>query len=278
MNTHQQALLSLIHGKYAQIRDIETQYQIFGHEGDYRPRIEYYHDALRALGSGTDDGLTKHSRLSAEHLAYDIEMLRLISARPTTAGRGEQHYSVSDALVPTGMHGEEFRPDRQAKQDLGKHYKDYTVYFSAIMVDYMEDNIKARKEESDILIQDCHNLEGLLTQLANGIIDAATMVKAANQLEHDGLRRKILTMLSQGTPSKKDLMGAVGFVQNARHQIKEEMTALDQAGMRFASSQLMVYEQARDMVKSMASQGMNIAGKHTAQTVDSSKGRGGRDF
>jgi hypothetical protein len=81
-------------------------------------------------------------------------------------------------------------------------------------------------------------------------------------------------------PDKQTLMNAVAFVQNARHQIKQEMQELDKAGMRFASSQLMVYEQSRDIVKKMAAQGMNIAGKHTAQTVaEPDKGRGsGRDY
>jgi hypothetical protein len=277
---NKQSLLPLMHGKYVQIRELEIQYHIFGHEGDYRPRIEYFHDAVRALGGDEDDGQTKHSRLAAERLAYDIEMLRYISARPATAGRGDHHFSTGDALVAEGMQGRESRMDRQIKQELGQHYKDYTVYFAAVMVDFMEDNILSRKEESDLLIQDCYNLESLLTDLAKGSIDVTMMMKAASQLEHDGLRHKIQSMLAQGVPDKQQLTNAVAFVQSARNQIKAEMVEMDKAGMRFVSSQLMVYEQSRDMVKKMAAQGMNIAGKHTAQTIgDHDKGRGsGRDY
>ncbi len=264
---NQQALLSLMQGKYADIREIETRYQIFGHEGDYRSRIEYYHDAVRALHSDYEDGLSKHSRLSVERLAYDAEMLRIITARPLVAGRGEQHFSTSDAISADGMAGSNLRPDRRTKQELTQLYRDYTVFFVAIMMPKADENNTARKEESDILIEDCYRLENLLNQLSSGSLDIGAVVKAANMMEHEGLRQKIMMLLNNGIPSKGELTQASQSVQQARHSVQHDVQAMDAAAMRFSSSQLMVYEESRDTVKKLASQGLNIAGKHTGTAI-----------
>jgi hypothetical protein len=68
----QVAIVELMSGKYAQILTIETEWHIRLHEGDMRPRVEHFHDAVRALTSGSASIYEKNSRLSVEHLAYDI--------------------------------------------------------------------------------------------------------------------------------------------------------------------------------------------------------------
>jgi hypothetical protein len=270
------ALLSLMQSKYAEIREIETFYQIMGRDGDYRARIEYYHDAVRALGSDYDDGLSRDSRLSVERLAYDAEMLRLITARPLHAGRGEQHFSTSDAVSMSGMAGTEHRPDPATKQALAKAYKDYTVYFVALLAEKADMNSTARLDEMDLLVEDCHILEKLLLQLANGTADIADVIRAASMIEHEGLRRHILTFLNKGRPNKGEINSASATVQNARLQFDAEHKAIDAAGLRFAGSQLAVYEESKDVVKALAGQGLNIAGKFTANAMQhqTDKGRG----
>ena len=268
------ALINLMQSKYANIREIETEFQIMGRDGDYRPRIEYYHDAVRALGADYDDGLSKDSRLSIERLAYDAEMLRLITARPLHVGRGEQHFSTSDAIVMDEMQGSEHRPDRKTKQALAKAYKDYTVYFIALLADKADMNSEARLEDMDMLVEDCHILENLLMQLAEGTADIADVISAANRVEHDGLRRHILTFLNKGRPNKGEITEASASVHNAREQFKAEQQAIDAAGMRFASSQLAVYEESKDVVKQLAGQGLNIAGKFTATAMQQEQGQG----
>ncbi len=276
MTTPEQALLSLMIGKYEEIHAIESRFHIFGHEGDYRPRIDYYHDAVRALGHDIDDGLSKDSRLSVERIAYDIEMLRIISTRPLNAGRGEQHFSTSDALSADGLEERALRPDRKTKQTLGQLYKDYTVYFTALLAEKAENNVQARSEEADILIEDCHIMEDLLTQLASGEMDVAAVVKAAGRMEHEGLRRKILALLNQGAPERAELDSAAASVKDARTQVQQEAQALDKEGMRVAGSKLAVYEGAKDVVKQLAANGLNIAGRFTERAVQQAQGRGER--
>ncbi|MFO0109587.1 MAG: hypothetical protein ACK52W_03515, partial [Alphaproteobacteria bacterium] len=77
----QDAILTLMQGKYEHILPIEAEWGIRFEEGDMRPRIEHFHDAVRALTSGADI-FDKASRLSVEHLAYDLSQLRQIQSRP----------------------------------------------------------------------------------------------------------------------------------------------------------------------------------------------------
>src|SRR6202012_5632366 len=80
--SEQAAIIELMHGKYGQLLAIESEWGIRLHEGDWRPRIEHFHDAVRALTSGSDDMYAKNSRLSVENLAYDLGQLRHIQEKP----------------------------------------------------------------------------------------------------------------------------------------------------------------------------------------------------
>ncbi len=270
-----QGFLTLLHRAYAEIGAIEARYQIFGHEGDFRPRIEYYHDAVRALGSETDDGLGKESRLAIERLAYDVEMLRIITERPLAAGRGDQHFSVGDALITEADLHDELRPDRRTKGRLSELYREYTVYFIALMAEVADNNVQARKEENAVLIADCKQLEALLNQLGNNEIDLASVVRVASTIEHDGLRRKVLALLNRGKPHRDELTSASASVRDARTYFQADQQALDAGGMRFSSSQLMVYETSRDLIRSLNDQGLNAAGKFMKQSLgDKGPGKG----
>lgn len=267
----------MLNNKYFELRDIEQKYNIFGLQGDFRPRIDYYHDAVRAYNDASDDGLSKNSRLSAERLADDVEMLRQITARPLIVGRIQESLSTSDALTINQTQAGELRPDASTKRQLTNLYRDYTVFFVALMIDKAEDNIQSRNEENDIIVQDCYRLEQALAGLQNGTMNIESVISAANMLEHDGLRLKIINMLSKSTPNSSEINGAINTLQDVRRGLATERKTLDAAGMRFASSQLMVYEGAKDIVKNLMQNGINIAGKHTEsamQTNQNSRDRG----
>ncbi len=271
----QQALINMIHNKYEQIIAIEQRFSVLGVDGDYRCRIEHYHDAIRCLNH--DNGLERNSRLAAEKLADDVEMLRQITTRPFIVGRGEQHLSVGNELTLGEDAGRELRPDANVKRNLTAIYRDYTVFFIALMIEKAEDNINARNEENDVLVQDCYRLEQVLAALDAGKVDLQAVAKAANMMENDGLRQKIIAMLSQNAPSSAEIKNSISALQNVRRSLNDERKNLDAAGMRLASSQLMVYEGAKDVVKQLMQGGVNIVGKHTESAVQppqTSKDRG----
>jgi hypothetical protein len=56
-------------------------------------------------------------------------------------------------------------------------------------------------------------------------------------------------------------------VRDARLYFQNDQKQLDEQGMRFASSQLMVYEANKDVIRQLSDKGLNVAGKFMKQTL-----------
>lgn len=263
--------------QYGQIRETEATHGIFGQEGDFRPRIEYFHDAVRAFSSGSANDYSKGSRLSVERLAYDVAMLRNIQAKPLVAGRGEQHLSPHGGLVVAGQSGSGYpEADREIRGQLQQLYKDYTVLFVALLSEKADRNAENRTEEMNTTISDLAMLREMLTQLANGKADAKAVMHAIDQLEHDELRRAMKALMAQGKLSRAEIGAAQSKLKETSGHIEQEVDSIDKAAHHFATGKLAVFEDAKDTVKRLASAGMNIAGKfvENAMAQASGKGRG----
>lgn len=271
------SLIELMTRQYAEIRGIETEFGIFGQEGDFRPRIEYYHDAIRAFTSESDDGLTRQSRLSVERLAYDVAMLRHIQAKPLHAGRGQQHFSVGTGLATRGADGNYPDPNREVRNQLQQLYKDYTVLFVALLTEKADRNSESRIEEMNTAISDLATLQELLSKLAKGEANIGAVMAAIEQLEMDDLRRAMKSLVAQGKMSAQEMASVKGKIAQASQSISQEEKAIDTASHQFATGKLAVYEEARDTVKRLAASGMNVAGKFVegaiAQSAQKQRGR-----
>ena len=269
-----QALISLMDSHFQQIRDIEVAHDIFGAEGDFRPRIEYYHDAVRALSSGEGDPYSKYDRLAPERIAYDVSILRQIQEKPLHAGRGTQHYSTSSELGSVGGSTAQKRPPREIRAELTKLYKDYTVMFVAILAEKMDDNVQIRSEEADMLATECNDMAAMIAGVENGSVSVDEVLQAADMLEHDDLRNLLTAILSKGKPATREMKALIAKLKEMQGVMAEEKDAIDKASMNFSTSQLAVYEEARDTVKRFAAQGLNIAGKFVENAVSQSQGQG----
>ncbi len=271
-----EALISIMDRQYREIREVEAEHSIMGREGDFRPRIEYYHDAVRALTSETDDHYSKDSRLSVERLAYDLSMLRHICAKPLTAGRSQGHYSPHTEVAQGGQSASKGMP-REVKQQLGQRYKDYTVLFAAIFAEKADKNSNSRIEEANNTIEDCHTMEELLTELARGEVELAEVAAMAQHVEDDSLRQAINALLQRKEAQKEILTQAAARLKQTAQSLDQEIQAMDKAAMTYATSQLAVYEESKDTVKRLAAQGLNIAGKFVenamAQAQSQERGR-----
>ena len=130
----QGAMIELMHAKYHQILQVESAWGIRLHEGDMRPRIEHFHDAVRALTSGTADLYAKNSRLSVEHLAYDLSQLRQVSDKPVGLINRMTEKSIGTALVRQNEAGASVpkMPPQGVRSEITALYRDYTVFFAAL--------------------------------------------------------------------------------------------------------------------------------------------------
>ena len=277
LNTQQKSLIELMNRQYGQIRETEAIYGIFGMEGDFRPRIEYYHDAVRAFSSGSASEYSKGSRLSVERLAYDVAMLRNIQSKPLHAGRGEQHLLPHGGLMVMGKDGKFPEPDREARGQLQQLYKDYTVLFVALLSEKADRNAENRTEEMNTTISDLAMLQEMLSQLANGKADAKAVSAVIDQLENDDLRHAMKSLITQGKLSRAEIAAAQNKIKTTSGAIEQEVDAVDKAAHNFATGKLAVYEDAKDTVNRLAASGMNVAGKFVegaiAQSAAKQRGR-----
>lgn len=273
MSQDKQALIPIIIRYYEQIIGLEEPLGIRFREGDMRARIDYFHDAVRALTSGSDDPYARHSRLSVEHLAYDLSQLRLIQGNPAANMVRVNNYSASDQLLVPGGQPVPQRQgmDAATRRELAQHYKDYTVMFAALFAEVADNNFQARCEEVDSIVADMALIEQIMQQLASGRLTPAQAQAALGQVGDDRLRSEA-TKAVQGRAAEK-----VDFKQKLdqfEQRMGGERKQIEQAHLAYATGQLAVYEEARDTIKRLASQGLNLAGKFVENAMSAAQGRG----
>ncbi len=270
------ALLPILNAKYQQIAEIEEQWGIRFKEGDMRARIEYFHDAVRALSQG-EDPYGKYSRLSVEHLAYDLSQLRQAQAKPAGIINKGTVLSAGSALVRPEEAGASTakKPDRQARAELSTLYKDYTVMFAAIFAEVADMNFKAREEEMESAIADIGLVEQVLQKVMNGQMSKQQAEHTLDEIEMDELREKMIVALrAKKSISTHEHAELAAQLKGIEEKMKAEMIAVDQSHMHYVTAQLAVYEQSKETVKRLAAQGMNIAGKFVDQALAKAAGQG----
>lgn len=275
----QVAIVELMSGKYAQIVPLETEWRIRLHEGDMRPRIEHFHDAVRAFTSGEADIYAKNSRLSVEHLAYDIGQLRLIQDKPVGKINRATEKSAGSALVKKGEAGatQSKLPPAGVRSELAALYRDYTVFFAALFAPMADRNYQSRTDAIDSAVEDLGLVQDIVKQLAAGKISASQAMEEVMHVEHDAMRERLQDALAkkQITASEKQkIFETLGLIQS---NLDKEKKSLETAHLHYVTGQLAVYENSKETIKRLNQMGMNLAGKfvqNAMQTAQHGKGRG----
>ena len=275
----QHAIVELMGNKYAQILPIETEWGIRLHEGDWRPRIEHFHDAVRALTSGSVDIYEKNSRLSVEHLAYDLSQLRLIQDKPLGKLNRATEKSASTEVAKRGEAASPFAklPPQVVRGQITALYKDYMVFFAALFAEIADRNYQSRIDAIDGSVEDLALLEQVIKQLIAGKITHAQAQEEMMHVERDDLREKLQRMLARKALTAREKQEALELVGLVDQGLEKEKKSLEQAHMHYATGQLAVYESAKDIVKQLAGQGLNLAGKFVDKAIAAAgqgKGRG----
>lgn len=272
----QVAIIELMHGKYHQILTIEGAWGIRLTEGDMRPRIEHFHDAVRALTSGEADLYAKHSRLSVEHLAYDLSLLRQVQNKPVGTINRSTEKSTSDALVRMGEAGAGpmRMPPSGVRMELASLYRSYTVFFAALFAEVADRNYQSRSDVIDETVGDLAVIEEVLDQLIAGKITAAQAMQGLMHVERDDLRERLQAMLARKGLSAREKQEARALLGTIEKGLDKEKKDLDTAHLNYRTGQLAVYEDTKDLVKQLAAQGLNLAGKFVENTMAKGQGQG----
>jgi hypothetical protein len=277
--SEQKALITLLNRLYREIRDIEEDWDIRIDETEFRPRIEYFHDAVRALTSSGGRGSDIKDRLSVEMLAYDISMLRYIQAEPLPKSPKNRRLSAMTEIVESSLprvSGDKagLKPDASVKYKLADLYKSYGVFFSALLSDAADRNYATRIEDINAEVEDAAAFLHSIQDKGDAQIDLEAMAEA--QVQSGDLMNKIIVAFKSGKLKKR--MQAM----EAHRKLKEIATAIDKenktvemAHMTYATTQLAIYEGARDVIKKMAFKGFNIIGDFVESAITEAQ-RGGR--
>lgn len=275
----QQAAITLMGEHYARIREIELQWGIRFSAQDLRPRIEHFHDAVRAFVSGEADPYSKHARLSVEYLAYDLAQLRLIETKPLGAINFATHAPPSgqeNALIPTAAGAPKSRmPDQKTRRELVQLYTHYTVLFAALFAAPAEDGFRVRSEQAESQITDMALIDKTLKQLLAGQMSTKQAQDALLHVDRDDVREALMTILYKGKVSASDMTQAQSMVSTIKQGLAKEKKSVAEAHTHYTMAQLAVFESSRDMVKQLAAKGLNLAGKFLENaTRAAGQGRG----
>ncbi len=265
--SEQQSIVALLTRIYHDICAMETEFNLLVGEGDFRPRIEYFHDAVRAFTGGTpDDG-----RLSVELLAYDLSCLRYIQSMPLAPFKphGAMLSAHTDIVeVAPALTVKTKRPDRVAKERISELYQHYTVLFAGLLKPYADSDCRGR---TDHLNQDIMDINALI-QLLGQSADAGQIAAQAQHLEDEDLRTALLAFLRAGKQTQKDeVKKLVSALKGKIGKKDKEIATIEAAHMNYALAQLAVYEASKDLIKKMAVQGMNLVGKFVEASLAQAK-------
>lgn len=274
MSSSKAALIPIMNSQYDRIAAIEEAAGIRLREGDMRPRIDYFHDAVRALTSG-ESPYAPTGRLSVEHLAWDVAQLRLVPGNPlgrlhkgTEKMAGAELMTQEDAAYR--MAG---ASPRAIRAELAQLYKDYTVLFVALFAEVADINFKCRQEEMDAAVADIAQVQAVIGQLAKGQINSQQGQLLLEQVEQDSLREQAQAAIASSDVRAKANM-LLANLKGAEQKLNAQGQAIDKAHLSYVTGQLAIYEESKDIVKRLAAQGMNLAGKFVENAMQQSAGKG----
>lgn len=267
------AVIPLLAEYYQRIAAIETDVGLWVSGSDYRPRIDRFQDAVRAYTKGESPHLI-NGRLSIEQLAWDIDMLRRIQAKPLIAMPGSHRQSPSTDLMvknPNAVNdpGNLRMQAKQFRIELSDLYKNYAVMFTALLAETADMNFASRMEDKDLQVEALAELRATLTTK-----NVNLQQSAAAQIYDPDIREQINALLPKGT---LDHAKANASINGAMNYIDQQQQQMNKAHIGWLSGQNQMYQQGKEVVQKLMNHGMNLAGKFLQEAMQrggTGQGRG----
>jgi hypothetical protein len=262
------ALILLLHRAYEAIMVIEDTLGIIVSPSDLRPRIEGLHDAVRAYASSIGTSGPRHPRLSVEQIARDAALLKQLTEQPLHPNLSPRRQSPSQAVMvmgaqPTAPHTSE------ARSQLKQSYTTYGVLFVALLAEAADKDFRTRQDTGNAQVEELDMLEAMVREAAN---KGMSLTELANHVFDPALKAHLQKRATQA-PKKMNGSEMIALLQATSKAVDANIAKADKAHFAFAAAQLGFYEQSRDVVKQLAVQGMNLAGKFVQQSLQTAAGK-----
>lgn len=264
------ALVPLLSELYQRIYQAEAEIGLWAGEHDHRPRIERFHDAVRAYTSGMS-AYSSGGRLALEQLAWDISMLRTIQSNPLTPMPKSQRKSANTGLAvrknnAVGNQGNPRAAAAAHKQQLAMDYRNYAVMFAALLAETADINHQSRMDDMDAVVEELANLRASITGKSVNLHQLA-----AEKIYDPQLLSEIQRLLPSGTIGTGEALAAINHLLR---KTDADQDKLDKAHISWLSGQLAMYEQGKEVVQELMRQGMNLAGRFLQDTMGKGAGQG----
>jgi len=278
----QESLLAILARIYDDILVIEQEFGFLIGEGDFRPRIDYFHDAIRAFSSGDVAATEPGGRLSVELLAYDLACLRYIESMPLSPFKPHSQVGSPSTEVMSLGDGQALttrpkRADRNTRDRICELYKNYAVLFAALLKPVADRDYHDRVEDMQQEASDLKTLADEIGKLAKGEGNINMAANLANHLDSEDMRRLLMAFLQEKRYNNRaDTARLMAALKGQATGRLGDIKAVEDAHMQYAMSQLAVYENSKDLLKKMASQGLNVVGKFVEASIAATKREMGR--
>jgi hypothetical protein len=274
----QESIVNLLTRIYLDIVEIEQEYQLVIGDGDFRPRIDYFHDAIRTFTA--QDDKSDDERLSVQLLAYDLACLRYLQDMPLSSFKsqaGVQSPATDIMTAGPGLSVPPKRPDRKVRARICELYQHYAVLFAALLKPVADNDYHERIEELNEDIKDLNALANQLEAVGENKGSMDSLMAAAQHLEEEQLRQLLLMFLQHGKHKNKDeIKKLVAFIKQQSKGKDKQIAAIETAHMNFGLNQLGIFENSKDLLKKMAQQGMNLVGKFVEASIAQARHEIGR--
>jgi hypothetical protein len=280
MHAQAQGIVTLLLRLYEEIRVLEIEFGLCVGPRDFRPRIEYFHDAVRALSAGDAQAREAGGRLSVEFLAYDLSCLRYLQSMPLAPlTPGHRHLSPATGLTTlasqaVAAHAK--KPGKMEKQRMSELYRQYGVLFSALFKPVADEDYRDRVEEMQAQAEEIAAVLQQVESLGQGKGSEQSVRASAAHCEDKETRALAEGVLSKQSYKKTNaLTSAIKGLKNRLNRADQGIAGLEASHMQYGTAQLALFEAGKDLVKQLAGKGVNLAGQFVqAAQTHGPQGRG----
>lgn len=260
----QTAIIQLLARFCDEIYAIEGEFHLYFNQADMRPRIDYFHDAIRAFMAERPNK-EQQRRLHVENLAYDIQAMRYLTEKPLAnlSGHAAQSPKTAIVAVEPALLAQSKKPDRAVKEQISELYKQYAMLFAALLKPTADVDYHERTEQMD---EEVGNIKAIIDALRKG--GAAEIETLINHLENATLQDALIKFAGKSKGKQNaELPELLGKLKLTVQALDKNIKTIDTAHHLYATTQLTIYENAKDNLKKMMTSGLNLVGAFVEASI-----------
>lgn len=218
-----QGIIDVLTRIYEEIRGLELTHNLLFGGGDFRPRIDYFHDAVRAFSAGRPEDYAPGGRLCIEMLAYDVSALRYLASHPLSpvSRAGQPGAAGGELIDPKPGALSSGKPPRETKDKLSELYQHYGVLFAALLKPQADRDFKERTDRLNEMVEQAYAQgQQAAAQSADREIKAVDKAHLEYSSAQLGLYEEGKDIVKQLAAKGLNLAGR--FVQNSMDQARRD--------------------------------------------------------